>query len=176
MADPSHKSTASPHSVLLLPETLALIFRSLANECSSLASCMRVNRIWFKEAQRVLWRKCGSEVGDGPEIHDLAAIALNRDRGQLYAAQIRRLYIGLPEISLRQASNPLDVIDLQFPRLRSLTLCEDRRRLIDQSHQICRHLQRSVKSLKILDGALSPDFFSVIRVRSQSKLLMVSNM
>ena len=68
--------------VLVLPELLGLVLQQLEDSSgrSSLARCLRVNKTWFTEAVRILWRRCGGYKLSGgilrrPSINCLDALA-----------------------------------------------------------------------------------------------------
>ena len=93
---------------LALPEILEVIFGFLADDKATLYQCVQVNRMWLKEAARVLWSRVGCNcMTDGdldrpshrthPLIIYLAGMLLdaNAEHVHLYAKSIESLKLCL---------------------------------------------------------------------------------
>jgi hypothetical protein len=86
------------HRALLLPEIVQTIIRAGKNQSGLLYSCLFVNKIFFHEACRILWKGSygGFSVGHpSPSVGDLGRMVVDpeigRDRAQIYANHVRVL-------------------------------------------------------------------------------------
>jgi len=68
---------------LCIPEILSNVFKFLRQDKKTLRSPAAVNRIWFQEATRLLWREASSK----------ALISVEESRRDIYASKIRKLMI-----------------------------------------------------------------------------------
>ncbi|MCJ1391803.1 hypothetical protein MMC18_004670 [Xylographa bjoerkii] len=178
------------HRTLGLPELLALVL-GFQTEASSLASCMRVNSLWAKEAAKILWQKCGYQmqfIGDvrAPVIRNLAALSHQSDRLQWYANYIHFLNFHIedfygedvlpPDYELRDEARYHSIFTgITFPHLEDIEFSSsDLCYLYNQTSLLLQYLQPSLKSFRgfgytCKGGAvLSDQFFSSMKNRCQS--------
>lgn len=86
------------HRALLLPEIVQAIVRAGKTQPGLLYNCLFVNKTFFHEACRILWKGCygGFSVGHpSPTVGDLGRMVIDsgvgRDRAQIYASHVRVL-------------------------------------------------------------------------------------
>ena len=171
------------HLVLVLPDTLSIIFRHLQYDSLSLAQCLRVNKTWFAEAVRVLWSRC--ETGRWPPLSPkhLAALSQDKCRQQLYANQIQHLQFGyeLQSSVIRDPAHSdahfhAGFVNVAFPRLKTLELYGANASHENQFRMIRQYLQSRLESFQIHDGLLSPEMLFFAQVCHQSEPISLSNL
>lgn len=86
------------HRALLLPEIIQAILRAGKTQSGLLYNCLFVNKTFFHEACRILWKGCYGGFSaryPSPSISGLAYMVINpeigRDRAQIYASHVRVL-------------------------------------------------------------------------------------
>ena len=150
----------SPSQVLgSLPEIVSEIICALKRDSNSIATCLRVNSLWFKEAARVLWKKCGFDSGftEIPEIACLASLANNPRRLQIYAYYIQHLWF-----EWHDARYQCQFATTSFPRLKSVTFWNSPG--FNQPSLLLPYLQPALEEFAIWRGSMTTECLGQINV------------
>ena len=175
--------------VLNLPELLSTVLSFYGYNRSTLASCMRVNKLWMNEAAPYLWERCGAGFWDGfkpPLIRNLAILASNPDRLQWYARFVRKLQFadGVRPLCCAPpgSSTELDALDvshksdedawlhssfqnIEFPRLEYLFInASDHGVSLNSCSSLLVYFQPNLKELRVESATLSEEFFNSVKV------------
>lgn len=120
----------SAKRALSIPETLAAIFFWIYTEClrsdalAHLARYGQVNKTWFDEAMRLLWRDPTTTLHPKQSSLVLLFAKTNPERRQFYANFIQRANLTTIGGYVTAQSNYM-LRDIEFPRLRCLRLIVD---------------------------------------------------
>lgn len=112
------------HRTLLLPEIVAIILQTGSEEPGLLYNSLLVNRLFFKEASRVLWSTCEIYDAVHPDPRTLGTLVLREDvpheRVQFYASLVQRINFQYDESQVDQHNWHSVLCQLEFPNLKSV--------------------------------------------------------
>lgn len=161
------------HRALVLPEIVTAIVRAGKFEPGLLHSCLLVNKLFFHEACRILWKGCYGIFGVGhvtPAIGDLGRMVLNPDlgrgRAQFYANFIRVLVFQEQESS-RLGEDALwhpQLNQLQFPLLEDLNVWRTKSaEELNTENAILHYMHSGLRDLRVdASGPLSDHFLDEV--------------
>lgn len=173
------------HRALLLPEIVQAVIKAGKTESGLLYNCLFVNKTFFHEACRILWKGCygGFYVGHvSPSICDLGRMVANaeigRDRAQIYADHIRVLVfrdVGFLGASVNGNSRPgghfgedaqwhQQLCQLEFPRLEDLNIGKSRSaQKLNTESAILHYVHYGLRDLRVdASASLSDNFLDEI--------------
>ena len=160
------------HQALHLPEIITAIVRAGKTEPGLLYSCLFVNKLFFSESCRILWKGCYGVFGVGhvtPKISDLGNMVLRpdigRERSQFYADFIRVLVFQEDEFSGEDDArwHP-QLRELRFPLLEDLNIWKTRSAEESNTEETILHYVHSgLRDLRVdASGPLSDGFLDEI--------------
>ncbi|KAF2623067.1 hypothetical protein BU25DRAFT_304491, partial [Macroventuria anomochaeta] len=160
------------HRALLLPELVTAIIRAGKTDPGLLYSCLFVNKLFFLEACRVLWKGCYGIFGVGhvtPKISDLGGMVLRpnigRDRAQFYANFVRVLVFQEDEFSGEDDArwHP-QLLELRFPLLEDLNIWKTKSaEEFNTEDTILHYVQPGLRDLRVdASGPLSDSFLDEV--------------
>lgn len=162
------------HRALLLPEIVAKILESGAEEPGLLYNSLQVNHLFLQEASRILWFKCDDSDGAGqthPDIHHLGELVLRQDAGperaQTYASLVRQISFNYDlDLGIDQHSWHSVLSRLRFPRLTQAWLWETERTgdLVTET-VLLNYISPGLNDLHAACGPLSDVFFDSLAER-----------
>ncbi|KAF2242161.1 hypothetical protein BU26DRAFT_382430, partial [Trematosphaeria pertusa] len=150
------------HRALLLPEVVATILQNEVSTKGFLFTALFINKLFFKEASRILWYGCGTRYGN--PIYHLARIVKNdQRRAQLYADLIRMVHFAY-EFSndeyTEEAKWHEQLTRLQYPQLERVHF-EDALDSVsfNRGDIIIHYAQPNVKEFRLRGGSMLSDSF-----------------
>lgn len=160
------------HRALLLPEIVTAIIRAGKTEEGLLCSCLLVNRLFYFETCRILWKGCYGIFGVGhvsPKISDLGNMLLRpdigRDRAQFYANFVRVLVFQEDEFNGDDDArwHP-QLHKLQFPLLEDLNIWKTRSaEEFNTEENILHYVHPGLRDIRVdASGPLSDSFLDEI--------------
>lgn len=157
------------HRALLLPEIVTAILRAGKTEPGLLYNSLFVNKLFFIEACRILWKGSYGTFDVGhptPKIRHLANLVLDspRDRAQFYANFIHVLVFKDGDIGNFRTADDADwhpeLCRLHFPRLQDLTICKTgQAERLNTEENILHYVHSGLRGLRVHASGTLSDFF-----------------
>ena len=148
-------------NIIQLPDILEIVMDWLRYDTLTLRTALLVNKVWFAEAIRVLWKK--------PPVAALSALSsISYDRRQFYADHVRELSFD----GTNEGSENSKFYDVHFRRLRCIRVkgncfCHIPRDKENLSLYIGQYLQPNLEEfvLSDVDTELAEDIFHLLETR-----------
>lgn len=156
------------HRALHLPEIVAAIIRAGKSEPGLLYICLLVNKLFYYESSRILWKGCYGIFGVShvtPKIGDLARMVLRADigckRAQFYANFVRVLVFQQDEFTREDdAQWHSQLRKLQFPLLEDLSIWKtDSAESANTEEAILHYVHPGLRDIRIDASACLSDSF-----------------
>ena len=175
--------------VFQLPEIVGNVLSFLEQEIPTLQACLTVNKIFFSETIRVLWKMCCCNspsvvqaIGKRPTVQDLAALYGNEGRRQMYANCVCNLSFldiyGGNDFKRMSSNGPeadllTKLADIAFPRLKTISIQVPVSKPGREVYSLLKpFLQSNIRSINVDDGVLCPEFFVAIKNRCPKVISM----